>query len=57
MEFVAAGWYTKNWLKFDQTGRNLTSGMLIASTKYRSVRGSSYQLAFMGSCLTISQLW
>ena len=26
MEFVAAGWCTKKWVKFDQTIRNLTSG-------------------------------
>ena len=26
MEFVAAGWCTKKWLRFDQIIRNLTSG-------------------------------
>ena len=26
MEFVAAGWCTKKWLRFNQTIRNLTSG-------------------------------
>ena len=26
MGFVAAGWCTKKWLRFDQTIRNLTSG-------------------------------
>ena len=26
IEFVAAGWYTKKWLKFDQTIRNPISG-------------------------------
>ena len=28
MEFVAAGWCTKQWLRFDQTTRNLTSSNL-----------------------------
>ena len=28
MEFVAVGWCTKKWLRFDQTMRNLTSGDL-----------------------------
>ena len=28
IEFVAAGWCTRKWLRFDQTIRNLTSGDL-----------------------------
>ena len=28
MEFVAAGWCTRKWLKLNQTIRNLTSGYL-----------------------------
>ena len=28
MEFVAAGWCTRKWLRLDQTIRNLTSGDL-----------------------------
>ena len=28
MEFIAAGWCTRKWLKLDQTIRNLTSGDL-----------------------------
>ena len=26
MEFIAAGWCKKKWLRFDQTKKNLTSG-------------------------------
>ena len=28
MEFIAAGWCTRKWLRLDQTIRNLTSGDL-----------------------------
>ena len=55
MEFVAASWCTK--LSFDQTIKIRLLVMLIASAKPQSARGAYHQPAFMGSCLTISQMW
>ena len=54
MEFLAASWCTK--LSFDQTIKIRLLVMLIASAKPQSARGAFHQPAFMGSCLTISQM-
>ena len=46
MEFVAAGWCTKKWLRFDQTIRYLTSGDADCCGEIPNCKGSSSPASF-----------
>ena len=56
MEFAAAGWCTKKWLRFNQNIRNLTSGDADCFGQIPEGEGVSHQPAVMGSSLTFGHM-